>query len=146
MHGWVVSHRCTDCSSNHLPLFPSLKSAIVWLLFHPPLSHLPNKTTNNPTRSAFFGSDSDILRVRAPSAPYAPFYCIFLYLCSSRARINHVMRNSTADLLEIMREAHRFARSIGATDEESARSSGGGGAETGGDMETVTPWGVRTWR
>ncbi|CAK9060604.1 DEAD-box ATP-dependent RNA helicase 31 [Durusdinium trenchii] len=34
------------------------------------------------------------------------------------SRINHVMRNSTADLLEIMREAHRFARSIGATDEE----------------------------
>lgn len=35
------------------------------------------------------------------------------------SRINHVMRNSAhVPLLDVMREAHRFARSIGATDEE----------------------------
>lgn len=41
-------------------------------------------------------------------------------------RINHVMRNAPhLPLLDVMREAHRFATSIGATDEAQHRPCSG---------------------
>lgn len=52
-------------------------------------------------------------------------------------RINHVMRNSQRDVLDIMREAHRFAQSIGAVDEETVFFFGSLNSRIHLDIHTV---------